>query len=355
MSEARPEFYKELRIREKEIIEELEMIRGLLATEDDRTIKDITSTPPGKAADVKDFGQKLSKQVFLDEKPTKHVEDLDGEQWQDIEGYPTFFVSNMGRVKRIRFKTTRGRWINESLVSQCGNIPETGITDENGKRTKRYVRILVAKAFIPNPDNRKYVINIDGDLKNNKADNLIWLVPKKYEPVKPNPVKDSKPEQQTEREPEQEAEHTEKSETPSNNELHEPPLEEKEQPTAQPVIQPAVREKDSNFDIEEHGEPDGPKKELWKPKPMRKAKDMGQRSPEEARRALIMNGQKCIRFDLNGKYTEIWVDPDDDPDEVKRRYIERHSKDTDENQARSQRAKESADKAREVEAAKDLF
>ena len=45
-----------------------------------------------------------------------------------------------------------------------------------------YVHDLVAKAFVPNPDNLPYVAHIDGNLSNNRADNLRWTAirPKGY-------------------------------------------------------------------------------------------------------------------------------------------------------------------------------
>ena len=38
-----------------------------------------------------------------------------------------------------------------------------------------YIHRLVATHFVPNPNKYKYVEHIDGDLKNNNADNLRWV------------------------------------------------------------------------------------------------------------------------------------------------------------------------------------
>ena len=48
-----------------------------------------------------------------------------------------------------------------------------------------YVHELVAKAFVPNPDNLPYIEHLDGDRLNNRADNLRWtaIKPKGYRPI----------------------------------------------------------------------------------------------------------------------------------------------------------------------------
>lgn len=44
-----------------------------------------------------------------------------------------------------------------------------------GKHKTTTVKKLVATAFIPNPENLPYTINIDGDKTNNKIDNIKWI------------------------------------------------------------------------------------------------------------------------------------------------------------------------------------
>ena len=40
---------------------------------------------------------------------------------------------------------------------------------------------LVANAFIPNLDNKEYVINIDGNFENNIVENLCWMTAKEHD------------------------------------------------------------------------------------------------------------------------------------------------------------------------------
>ena len=49
---------------------------------------------------------------------------------------------------------------------------------DNGKVKTSRVKFTVAKAFIPNPLNLKYVINKDGDIHNNNVSNLVWSLNK---------------------------------------------------------------------------------------------------------------------------------------------------------------------------------
>lgn len=47
--------------------------------------------------------------------------------------------------------------------------------DDNNKRVKKFLHILLALMFIPNPNNLDTVDHIDNNSKNNSIDNLQWL------------------------------------------------------------------------------------------------------------------------------------------------------------------------------------
>lgn len=95
------------------------------------------------------------------------------EEWRDIIGFEnTYRVSSIGRVLSVNYNKTgsskvltpfkvKGRYLQVTL------------------KGKRYsVHRLVAKAFIPNPNNLPYINHKDENGLNNSVDNLEWCTAK---------------------------------------------------------------------------------------------------------------------------------------------------------------------------------
>ena len=112
------------------------------------------------------------------------------EIWKDIENYEGYYqISNLGRVKSLNrtVKRSDGR-----VEYRKGTLMKTRISNSNKAKNKNasdresitlnkdgntkyhLIHRLVAKAFIPNPENKKTVNHIDGNPLNNIVTNLEW-------------------------------------------------------------------------------------------------------------------------------------------------------------------------------------
>ena len=107
------------------------------------------------------------------------------EVWRPIAGYEGLYeVSSLGRVRSLdRVITRLSRWGTESTLKVKGvilqpnnhtNGYQTVLLSNKGCCVGFLVHRLVAKAFVPNPDNLPEVNHKDECKKNNRADNLEW-------------------------------------------------------------------------------------------------------------------------------------------------------------------------------------
>lgn len=96
------------------------------------------------------------------------------EEWVICKVTPknTWEISNYGRLKK-----------NGELV-ELKNFINTGYYYD-ASRSEVLIHRLIAKTFIPNPDNKPCIDHIDGNKHNNRVDNLRWVT---YSENMKNPV-----------------------------------------------------------------------------------------------------------------------------------------------------------------------
>lgn len=99
------------------------------------------------------------------------------EVWASIAGYPDYCVSNMGRVKSLKF--SRETILRNRMIKRRGHRRYmVSLSNADGRKNK-YVHALVCRAFSgppPSPNHR--TAHNDGDGTNNMWLNLRWATQK---------------------------------------------------------------------------------------------------------------------------------------------------------------------------------
>lgn len=113
------------------------------------------------------------------------VKDLPNEKWVKIGGYEECYaVSNLQRVKAFARTWVSGiagviiRSKPEVLLTQFNSRGyKRVVLTKNGKPKGMLVHRLIAKAFIPNPENKPEINHINGIPSDNRIENLEWVTP----------------------------------------------------------------------------------------------------------------------------------------------------------------------------------
>lgn len=103
------------------------------------------------------------------------------EEWRTIEGYEGMYeVSSQGNVRSLPKAVDIGVCIQNRKEKFLKQVPDgKGYMMvwfyKDGKRKMHKVHRLVAKAFIPNTENKPEVDHINADKADNRMENLRWV------------------------------------------------------------------------------------------------------------------------------------------------------------------------------------
>jgi hypothetical protein len=109
------------------------------------------------------------------------------EIWKTVPDYPLYEASNKGNLRNVRL----GK-------SFAGSKGLQGYLTTAFEKTRVTVHVIVAKTFIPNPENKPHVTHLNDVYTDNRVENLAWMTSSEIKALKSKlPVKKPAPPQAT--------------------------------------------------------------------------------------------------------------------------------------------------------------
>lgn len=96
------------------------------------------------------------------------------EIYKDVKGFEgKYMISNLGNVKSMNYLNKKTPKVLTPIRHHLGYM-----LVHLGSNKIKMIHTLVAEAFIPNPEGKKFVNHIDGNKQNNRVTNLEWVTSK---------------------------------------------------------------------------------------------------------------------------------------------------------------------------------
>ncbi len=92
-----------------------------------------------------------------------------------IKGEKTnYMINKNGQIKNKKGQIIHNRVVVKNKKTKCQSKTVLCSLNIKGKVTSYRIVRLMAEAFIPNPNNYKYAVLQDGNIKNINVNNIIW-------------------------------------------------------------------------------------------------------------------------------------------------------------------------------------
>lgn len=117
-------------------------------------------------SDIEAHKKRIYKKAY------QEVESLENEVWKEVIGFDKLFASNMGRILS-KSGALRPRFLKMSANSN-GHLFIMRKKKASSPNWSFQVALLVAKTFLPNPKQYKFIKHINNDVKDNRIENLVW-------------------------------------------------------------------------------------------------------------------------------------------------------------------------------------
>lgn len=100
------------------------------------------------------------------------------EIWKPVVGFEGLYeVSNLGQVRSLD-RQTRGGFKPSRILkpqTQWTGYTQVGLTRPGQRQQYKKIHVLVAEAFLPNPDNKPQMNHKNGIRNDNRLENLEWV------------------------------------------------------------------------------------------------------------------------------------------------------------------------------------